>query len=415
MTATPFSNLAKRSVGAGNPDHLPPIDMVRMRAYRLGRLQAQIRRLDYAGAVLFDPINVRYATGSRNMTVWMLHNAARYCFVPAEGKAVLFDFHNCEHLSKGLETIGEVRPARGFFFYSAGNRMKERADAWAKDLDDAIRKHIGREKRIAFDHLDPLGCKALERFGYEIHDAQEPCELARAIKSPEEIACAGHAIAVCEAGMARMRDELRPGLTEDAIWAILSETNIRMGGEFMECRLLSSGARTNPWFKESGERVIRPGDLVSFDTDLIGPFGMCVDLSRTFLCGPAKATDEQRKLYGLALEQIHYNMDILKPGMTFREFGEKAWRIPNAYVANRYSCVAHGVGLCDEWPKIPHAQDAPRSGYDGTLEPNMTICIESYIGEEGGPEGVKLEQQVLITETGCESMSSFPFEDALMS
>ena len=42
----------------------------------------------------------------------------------------------------------------------------------------------------------------------------------------------------------------------------------------------------------------------------------------------------------------------------------------------------------------------------------MTICLESYIGEEGGAEGVKLEEQVLVTETGCEVLSRYPFEDA---
>ncbi len=81
---------------------------------------------------------------------------------------------------------------------------------------------------------------------------------------------------------------------------------------------------------------------------------------------------------------------------------------------NRYSCVAHGVGMCDEWPKVTHAQDIARSQYDATLLPGMTICVESYIGEEGGAEGVKLEEQVLITETGCQVMSTFPFDERLM-
>ena len=45
----------------------------------------------------------------------------------------------------------------------------------------------------------------------------------------------------------------------------------------------------------------------------------------------------------------------------------------------------------------------------------MTLCVESYIGEEGGAEGVKLEQQVLVTETGTSLLSQFPFEDALLA
>lgn len=45
----------------------------------------------------------------------------------------------------------------------------------------------------------------------------------------------------------------------------------------------------------------------------------------------------------------------------------------------------------------------------------MTICVESYIGGEGGAEGVKLEQQVLVTETGIEVLSRFPFEESLLT
>jgi Xaa-Pro dipeptidase len=406
---------ARKSVGVGLADNIDQPDMARMRGYRMARFQAELRRLDYGGAVLFDPINIRYATGSRNMAVWTLHNPARYAFVPAEGKAVIFDFHGCGHLSNGLETIGEVRPARAWFFFTSGNRVAEKAKVWASELVDLIKERCGSNRRIAFDHLDPLGLRELEAAGIEIHDAQEPCELARAVKSNDELACMNHAIAVCEAGMARMQEALRPGITENELFALLSDTNIRMGGEWMECRLLSSGGRTNPWFQEASDRVVRPGDLVSFDTDLIGPFGYCADISRTFRCGPGKASPEQRKIYGLAMEQIHYNIDLVKPGITLAEFSEKAWRIPNAYAANRYSCVAHGVGMADEWPKVAHIQDLARAGYEGVLEENMTICIESYIGEEGGGEGVKLEQQVLVTAKGPQVLTTYPFEEALFS
>jgi len=390
-------------------------NMQRLRGYRMGRLQAELKRLGYPGVVLFDPINIRYATGSRNMSVWTLHNAARYCFVPAEGKAVLWDFHNCEHLSDGLETIEEVRPAKAFFFFSAGNRGAEKAKLWAEEIADVIRKKCGPDtKRIAFDKVDPLGLFAMQACGFEVLEGQEPCEIARSIKSPDEIACMLHALAVCEAGMARMYREMLPGVTEQDLWASLNDTNNRLGGEWIECRILSSGGRTNPWFQECSDKILRPGDMVSYDTDLIGPYGYCADLSRSYLCGRDKGTDDQRKLMGLAMEQIHYNIGIIKPGMTCREMSEKAWRIPNIYAKNRYSCVAHGVGMCDEWPKVTHAQDIARSQYDATLLPGMTICVESYIGEEGGAEGVKLEEQVLITETGCQVMSTFPFDERLM-
>ena len=43
----------------------------------------------------------------------------------------------------------------------------------------------------------------------------------------------------------------------------------------------------------------------------------------------------------------------------------------------------------------------------------MVVCVESYMGEVGGQEGIKLEQQVLITATGAVPMSKSPFVDAL--
>ena len=249
--------VAKNSAGPGYADHTDGPDMKRLRAYRMGRLQAELQQRDLGGAVLYDPINIRYATGSRNMAVWTLHNPARYAFVPAEGKAVMFDFHNCEHLSDGLETIGEVRPARSWFFFSSGSRLAEKAQRWANEIIDLVGERCGGNKRIAFDRLDPLGAKALEAGGIEIHEGQEPCEIARSIKSADELACMNHAIAVCEAGMARMQAAVWPGVTENDLFAMLSDTNMRMGGEWMECRLLSSGGRTNPWFQEASDRVVR--------------------------------------------------------------------------------------------------------------------------------------------------------------
>ena len=71
--------------------------------------------------------------------------------------------------------------------------------------------------------------------------------------------------------------------------------------------------------------------------------------------------------------------------------------------------------MCDEYPSIYYPADFALWGYDGALEAGMTLSVESYIGAEGGVEGVKLEEQVLVTETGYELLSRFPFEDDLLA
>lgn len=418
VARTPDSNAfisAKRTPSMTLDDTTAQIDMRALRAYRLGRLQSELRARDYGAALLFDPINVRYATGSRNMTVWLLHNPARYCLVPADGKPVLFEYgnKNCRRLTAGLETIGEVRTAIGCQYFYAAEHMADVCRAFALDLADALKGVAGASKRIAVDKIDPAPARALEALGIELFDGQEPCEQARAIKGPEEIACMTVAVAACDVGMARMREALQPGITENRLWAELHHANIALGGEWIETRLLSSGGRTNPWFQESSDRMIRPGDLVSFDTDLIGPYGYCADLSRTFYCGPRRPTSEQRTLYGLAYEQMCSNLELLRPGISFDELRARAWKVPARFDAQKYSSIYHGVGLCDEWPAISYAGGG-RWTQGGAVASGMVLCVESYIGEENGAEGVKLEEQVLITEQGPQILSTFPYEDALL-
>ncbi len=397
-----------------DPPLQPAVDMDRVRQHRLNRVQAELRRRDIAACVLTDPLNIRYATDSPNMQLWVTHNFARYAFVPADGPVVMFDFHNCGHRSAGLGTVDNVRHATGVYYFAAGPRLDEFADRWAAEIDDLLRACGGGNRRLGLDRAHPQAVFALGKLGIEVLDAGEPMELARVIKSPDEILCMREAIRVAEAGMYEMHTRLEPGMTENQLWSMLHQVNIAMGGEWIETRLLTSGDKTNPWFQECGFRAIQAGDLVSYDTDLIGPFGYCADISRTFLCGDKQASDEQRRLYALAREQIAYNMDKLRPGMTFREFSEVSFDLPAEFRANRYSVVAHGVGLCDEYPHIAYVEDVGAHGYDGDILPGMTLCIESYVGAEGGREGVKLEEQVLVTDTGIEVLSQFPFEDSLL-
>ncbi|MDQ0352198.1 Xaa-Pro aminopeptidase [Alkalibacillus filiformis] len=390
------------------------IDLVRMRKYRLNRVREQLKSLGYGGIVIFDPVNLRYATGSRNMQVFMLRNPGRYVFIPTEGPVVLFDFPNCEHLSDGIETIDEVRPALTMSYVASGYNLEDTAKKWAQEIASLMREHAGENNKIAVDRIHPSGAIALVNEGMRVVDGQEPIEHARSIKSKEEIEAMKISVQTAEAGMVRMVEALEPGITENELWSHLHQTNIAQGGDYVETRLLSSGQRTNPWFQECSDKVINEGELVAFDTDMNGPFGYFTDISRTFFCGDSQPTDEQRRLYQTAYEQIQYNMELLKPGMTFREYAEKSWQIPDEFFPNRYFTVAHGTGLSGEYPYIVYPQDFEEKGYDGVIEENMVISVESYIGSPGGKEGVKLEEQLLVTKDGVENFSDFPFEEKLL-
>ncbi|MDR5783894.1 Xaa-Pro peptidase family protein [Caballeronia sp. LZ065] len=385
-------------------------NMRAVRAYRLARVLEQMRAQALPALLLYDPVNIRYATDTSNMQVWCGRNPARYVMIFADGRIVAWEFHSSEHVWDGLDLDVEFRGATSWTFFNAGHEAERRAERWGAEIVDVLHAHAPGEKRLAVDRLDPFGTACLDQHGIALSDGQLLMESARLIKSPDELVLIGASLRTAEKGIERMREALRPGITENELWAHLHFENIRHGGEWIETRLLASGERTNPWMHECSARVLKNGDLLAFDTDMVGPHGYCSDISRTWLVGDGRPSDEQRSLYEQAYAQVHTNMDVLKPGMTFREFSEKAWRIPERFIKNRYCCLAHGIGMVDEYPSIAHQVDWDSAGYDGHFEPGMTVCVESYIGADGGTQGVKLEQQVVLTEHGCEPLTACPFE-----
>ena len=388
----------------------PPCDLDEVRRYRLSRVRDALVDRDLAGIILYDQLNTRYATDSTNMQIWCSHNEARYVYVPAEGPVVLFEYGGKTMLSEGLPGVERVRKTQSFFYFAAGDEFQERARRWALDMDSIIREHSGGNKRIAIDRIAPIGVQEMQRLGYEVHDGFEVMERAREIKSAGEIALMRRSIEVCESAVEQMRKAMKPGITENALWAELHHGNIAGGGEWIETRLLASGPRTNPWFRECSMRPIEKGDMVSFDTDLVGPYGYCCDMSRSWICG-APPNDEQRRLYAAAYEQIKRNMELLKPGLGYKELSNAMHPMADEFVPLRYGVAMHGVGLCDEAPAIYYPQDYDEVGYDGVFEEGMVMCVEALIGVEGGREMVKLEEQVLITADGFEQLTTYPLEE----
>lgn len=390
------------------------IDAKALRRERLERLRAWMRRENYGAVVLFDPYNQRYATGSRNMFGYFLRNSTRYFFVPTEGPIILFEYPQSYHVSQALETVDEARPSK-LVWSSVSGRDDETARLFATEIADLLKSHGGGSMKIGLDRCQHLHAVALEALGCEVKDCQGEILNVRAVKTPEEIKCLVASMAGAEAAVAAVREAIRPGVSENELFAVMYHEVIRQGGEFIETRLLTSGQRTNPWFNEASGRRVRPGELVALDTDTIGCYGYYSDFSRTFRCGPGKPTTYQKMLYRMAYDQVQHNIGIVKPGMTFREVAEKAWKIPDRFVEQRYTSVMHGVGMHGETPFIAHAMDYETYGRDGVLEPGMVVSVESYIGEKNGGEGVKLEEEILITESGTELISRFPYEEDFLT
>ena len=339
-----------------------------------------------------------------------MHHPTRVAVVPNRGGVTLFGWS-----AEGFqpETVSEIRPIPVGGYFPSGSRSEKKIEYLAKEIAALIRE-LGAGDRAALDISEPGLIFALAAEGLEIIAAEPLVEHASSIKSVEEIACLMNAVTVAETGMARMRKTLEPGMTENDLYAILQHTNAAMGGEWLDYRLFAAGGHTNPWMMEAGDKIIRAGELLAFDCGLIGPYGYSADVSRTFFCEPGRPTDHQKRLYSLSYENIQSNLSLVKAGTSFEEMSAKSWMPPDEFVARRYASMMHGIGMGDEWPSIPWPIDWEANGYAGVLEENMVVCLESFIGSEHGGEGVKLEEQVVVTKDSYQLMSTFPFESLLL-
>jgi Xaa-Pro aminopeptidase len=395
------------SAGLASPN------MTSIREYRLQRVRDKLIEFDCAGILLYDPVNIRYATDSTNMSAWTSHNAARYALVMTQGPVIIFEFDGHEFLSNHNPLITEVRTAITYLYFTAGEFSKRKAKIWADEITEVVTQFGHGNKRLALDHCATEGVHELEEHGLELANGEEVMELARLIKSEEEIVAMRRSIFSCEKSIELMRSHCEPGITEQKLWSLFQMEAVARGAEWIETRLLSAGPRANPWYHECSSRPIQNGELIGFDTDLVGAYGYCTDISRTWMCGDKSATSEQKEIYTMAYEQVQQNLEILRPGLTFKELTFSSREYPKNEFRH-YSMLYHGVGLCDEYPAILFTWEWNENSCDGIIRPGMVLTAESYVGRYDGGPGVKLEEQVLITEKGHEVLSNYPFESDLL-
>ena len=389
-------------------------NLQKLREYRLDRVVEHIKQRDYAAVLLFDPLNIRYATDSTNMQLWNTHNYFRACLVLADGHMVLWDYGNSPFLSSFNPLVKETRASASMMYLTNGDKTRQDADSYIDQIEDLLKQHAGDNKRLAVDKIMIDGLRALDAKGLAVFSGEELMEKARSIKGPDEIKAMRCSMRACEASVKVMQDSVKVGMTENEIWAQLHAANIARGGEWIETRLLATGPRTNPWFQECGPRILQNNEILSFDTDLIGTYGYCSDISRSWWIGDDKPPQKMIDAYLHAQQHIKENMEMLKLGVSFSDMTHKGHRLDDKFQKWKYGCKYHGIGLCDEWPMIAYPDRFVEDAFEYQLEPGMAFCVEALVAEEGSGFSIKLEDQIIITEDGYENLTAYPFDEALM-
>jgi len=377
--------------------------------YRLQRIRTEMKRQQVSALILTSPVSLRYAVNFDEYQLFQSHIPTCYLFLSLDGPVQLHGatgrhFPNVSHYASS----DFLTPFDGGFDLSENTqRFMTHLQAFSEHMKTLLQS-------VAIERMSPLISQTLANKHISVFDAEPIIEQAKLIKCDLEIDCLKHSIQVAQYGMQLMYQALRPGITENQLWSIMHQVNAAHGGDWIEGQMLASGPRTNPWLQEASHRVIQKGDMVAFDTDMIGPLGYIADISRSWICGGGRGNQAQRDAYRHAYDEVQHNMQLIRPGISFRELSEQAFVRKPEYIANRYVCSFHGAGLSDELPKIYYQEDWKRNGYDGIIEENMVICVESYSGVDGGSVGVKLEEMVRVTDKGFEPLTDFPFQDELL-
>lgn len=220
------------------------IDLKAVRLYRQARVRSQMAKYGIDAVILSDPVNIRYATGTRNMQVFTMRNApSRYLLLTAN-RSILFEFKGCLHLAAGYETVDEVREAKTASFVAAGPEIEKTERAWAAEMAELVVELVGKGKdppTVGLERLNANAAIALKDHGFNIVDAQRPVEMARAVKSPEEVKCVVASLRATEIAVGKLRDSLRPGLTENELWLVLLDLITGLRLERRGCDRLRSG------------------------------------------------------------------------------------------------------------------------------------------------------------------------------
>ncbi len=230
-----------------------------------------------------------------------------------------------------------------------------------------------------------------------------PCtgviEELRSRKTPKEIEYLRAACEIASRSYEKIQKDIRPGITEKELAANLSRYMVLEGSDTMPYgNILISGARTSLLHGIPSEKAIEYGDLVLMDYGC-QYHGYLSDMTRTLVVG--KATPRQKEVYALEQQMVRDTENSMKAGASIKGAYEASVQCIKGteYYPYHYTGIGHGVGM------FVHEQPfmGPRS--EGCFQPNTVMTVEPGIYIPGWG-GIRIEDQVLITDDGIENLIS---------
>ena len=392
--------------GTMGVDYEQRIDFNRMRAYREDRIQQYMDRFDIGLLILSETGNKRYST-STAVASPEVDNMGRYAMVPRGGRPYIFGF--------GSEVAAEKLrcPWIADRAYPAHTAMQGALpmewgcyEKFLADVEMVIGQNgLSKKDRVGIDVMDSQLLLALQGSGYTLADGQAVMQNARAIKNADEVMCLKHGAAIVDAAHHHVAKSIEPGIRENDIQAVASAVMHRHGAQWVHNVQVTSGNRTHPHPHLSSDRLIQPGDLIFLDIVLLfNGYHTCY--YRCFCCG--EPTAKQVEIHKRCYEMQQAGIAQVKPGNTTRDIVE-AWPDASYWGFDSESkafglAFGHGLGV-GLW-EFPIVSRLYSIDHPVELEPGMVFALETYVGE--GYDGVRLEDELVVTEDGHEVITKFP-------
>ncbi len=372
------------------------VDMERLTAERLARLQQSMKREELGALLLTDFLNIRYATNTVFMVGLRATALQRFVVVPAEGSPVIFQ----------RETAMRSRQRmRRFEAYMFAMRPPVATRNFAAQVLDGLRELGVAEEPVGVDCLNVDAINALKGAGVHLVDGWRALNSARAVKTTDELQLIRWTTRAKERGYDLVRQALREKeIPEDRLSRImldcLLDQGFEAGSEFVS--IYDSSAQKRAHNEPMGsDLVVMEGDLVICDATVAGPGGYYSDFARTFSRGDP--SPHSRARYREAYQTLEEALCLIKPGPCtdlFERFGKNSTaKLPGLD-------GFHGVGLCIY--EAPWLRGGDPEEYRVALEENMIIALEI------NHNPVKLEHLLRVTGNGVEILSQYPLDPELL-
>ena len=429
--------ISTATTGTNAVDWEQRIDFDRLRTERLARLKAELERSELGAVLAFDFANIRYMSAT-HIGTWAIDKLIRFSLLTRNTDPIVWDFGSAaKHhalYNPWLNTTtaemdadphaphhGAVRPRlepgsragistlRGAFNPAAGI-----ADDVAAKIKRELEKFGVADQPLGVDVIEPPVLFALQRAGIEVVDGQQLFLTARSIKTQDEISLLTEAASMVDAAYDKLYEFLRPGVRENEAVGLVSKTLYDLGSEYVEGVNAISGERCSPHPHVYSDRIIRPGDPAFFDI-LHSYNGYRTCYYRT--CAVGSASPAQADAYKRAREYMDRAIALVKPGATTADI-VKVWPkaeefgFPDEEAAFALQ-YGHGVGL-SIWEK-PIFSRLVSLDHPEELKEGMFFALETYWPSADGIGAARIEEEVVVTATGCEVVTKFPAEDLLIA